>query len=85
VTTAATPPGARREILCGLHTTASEFATESSHRTSLRPPARNQRLNGLRMLTGAQVLAVDLLNPSPAAYAYPPSICRRDRRLTDIQ
>ncbi|KAJ4984293.1 40S ribosomal protein S27 [Stagonosporopsis vannaccii] len=31
--------------------------------------AREQDLNGVCMLTGAQVLAVDLLNPSPAAEA----------------
>jgi hypothetical protein len=33
--------------------------------------ARNiPHLNGLSRLTSSQVLAVDLLNPSPAAYAY---------------
>jgi hypothetical protein len=53
-------------------TRQSEFATKSSPRTLCGPRVHTLWLYGTSRLTENQVLAVDLLNPTPAAYADTP-------------
>jgi hypothetical protein len=62
-----------REESVSRHTRRSEFATASSIRNFRRLALRKTHLNEDFQLTILQVLAVDLLNPSPAAYAYNPA------------
>lgn len=63
----ACPPADGLSPACADHTTSPHAPI----RKLLRRP-HSARLNGLARLTAHQVLAVDLLNPSPAAYAHPP-------------
>jgi len=54
----------------GKHTRLSDFATDVEFATSHALALRKRNLNEKSWLTAPQVLAVDLLNPTPAAYAY---------------